>query len=364
MSAQVPRRVVVSSNIRHTLASQPSAYLRVLDLDNRSELLAVPIPESLFRAYDPNPRGGLRGARGVSAHGGRLVVANSERLFVLDTSWQLVDEFSHPLTADIHDVLAEERGIWVASTACDALVLLGWDGEAKDVWTYRSNRRLVRKLGLPRNTVPAFQSDVDYRDPRNIPEEADIAHLSSVTRDGDRLLLMLGRMQGRTPKTWQQGWSAVVELVEKGTGLAEARASVLCRHDAPLVPNHNARRLNGLVVLNDSNTNRLVALEPKSGRVRHSVAIPGDPPYARGLAPLGDGRWLVGSQHPLAIYELDLERGEVVDSHVFQAPKDESVYAISLLPGEFSAPPKLQGLAATAFWQRATLPEGVTPIPR
>jgi hypothetical protein len=363
VEAHPGRRVIVTSNIRHVPTNKPSAYLRVLDLDSRSVLLTVPIPESLFRAYDPNPRGGLRGARGASAHAGRLVVANTERLFVLDTSWQLVDEFSHPLAADIHDVLAEERGIWVASTACDALILIGWDGEAKDIWTYRTDKRLVRKLGLPRHTLPAFDPNVDYRDPRNRGQEDDIAHLSSVVRDGDRLLVVLGRMQGRTPKTWQKGWSAVVELAGDGKGLAKARASVLCRHDAPLVPNHNALRANGLVVLNDSNTNRLVALDPKTGRVRHSVAIPGDPPYARGLTPLGDGRWLVGSQEPLAVHEVDLERGRVVDSYIFEAPREESVYAVAPLPDEFSAPPQLQGFAAKAFWDRATLPSGVTPIP-
>jgi hypothetical protein len=364
LSARPGLRVVVTSNIRHVPTRKPSAYLRVLDLDSRSALLTVPIPESAFRAYDPNPRGGLRGARGASAHDGRLVVANSDRLFVLDTSWQLVGELTHPLVGDIHDVCAEDRGIWVASTACDALVLLGWDGEARDVWTFRSNGRLVRKLGLPRSTIPAFDPDVDYRDPRNHGPDSDIVHLSSVVRDGDLLLVMLGRMQGRTPKTWDQGWSAVVELAEDAKGLTKARASVLCRHDAPLVPNHNALRENGLILLNDSNKNSLVALDPKSGRVRHSVAIPGNPPYARGLAPLGEGRWLVGSQRPLAIYEVDLERGEIVDCFAFDAPLDESVYAIALLPAEFSAPPHLQGFAASAFWTRATLPEGVTPIPR
>ena len=357
-------RAVITSNVRYSSPETASSYLRVLDLDSRSLLLTIPVPESLFREHDPNPRGGLRGARGVSAHGARLVVANAERIFVLDNSWQLVDELSHPLAADIHDVLAEERGIWVTSTAVDALLLLGWDGETKGVWTYRSDRRLVRKLGLPRKSLPPFEPDIDYRDPRNRNWEDDIAHLSSVVRDRDRLLVTLGRIEGRTQKSWNLGWTAVVELADGGRkGLAKTRASVICRYDAPTVPNHNARRANGFIVLNDSNTNRLVALDPKTGEERHAVAIPGDPPYARGLASLGGSRWLVGSQHPLAVYEIDLERGEVVDSHVFDAPQYETVYGVSLLPDEFSAPPRLQGTSAAAFWARATLPAGVTPIP-
>jgi hypothetical protein len=363
VDGQHPRRIVVTSNVRSAAPDQPSSYLRVFDLDSREALLTVPVPESLFRAHDPNPRGGMRGARGISAHGGRLVVANAERIFVLDTAWQLVDELTHPLAADIHDVHAEERGIWVAATACDALLLLGWDGEAKDVWTYRSNRGLVKKLGLPPRTLPRFDPDRDYRDPRSRRHEDDIAHLSAVVRDGDRLLVMLGRMEGRTEKTWQDGWCAVVELEDGAKSLSKARASVVCRYEAALVPNHNVCRTNGLVVLNDSNENRLVAIDPRTGEARRSVAIPGDPPYARGLVPLAEGRWLVGSQRPLAVYEVDLDGEEIVDRHVFDAQREETVYAVSLLPSGFSTPPRLQGPAAAAFWERATLPSGVTPIP-
>jgi len=353
-------RAVVTSNVRLAPPGKPSAYLRVFDLASREVLLTVPVPESLFRAHDPNPRGGQRGGRGVSVHDGRLVVANAERLFVLDTSWRLVDELSHPLAADIHDVLAEERGIWVTSTACDALLLLGWDGEAKGVWTYRTDRRLVKRLGLRR--LPRFDPDFDYRDPRNRGGDDDLAHLSSVVRDGDRLLVMLGRMEGRTEETRQDAWSAVVEI-EKGMRLDRVRASLLCRHHAPLVPNHNAEQANGLVVLNDSNANRLVALDPKTGVTRRSVAIPGNPPYARGLARLPGGQWLVGSQRPLAVYEVDLDREEVVGEYVFDAREEESVYAVCLLPDEFSAPPRLEGAATGLFWTRASLPTGITPIP-
>lgn len=347
-------RAVVTSNVRFAPPGEPSAYLRVVDLDTGAVLLTTKVPESSFRAVDPNPRGGQRGGRGVSVHGGRLVVANAERLFVLDTSWRLVDELSHPLAGDIHDVLAEDRGVWVASTACDALVLLGWDGEAKDVWTYRQDRGLVRKLGLPRRALPRFDADVDYRDPRNRHDEDDMAHLSSVVRDGEGLLVMLGRIAGRTEETWQDAWSAVVELAG-----SRKRASVLCRRHGLVVPNHNAARLDRLVVFNDSNANRLVAIDPRTNEERYSVAVPGDPPYARGLAEVAPGRWLVGSQRPLAVYEIDLEAGEIVSEHIFEAPEDESVYAVCVLPDEFAAPPGLQ----EHFWTRASLPAGVTPIP-
>jgi hypothetical protein len=354
-------RAVVTSNVRFAPPGEPSAYLRVVDLDTSAVLLTTRVPESSFRAQDPNPRGGQRGGRGVSTHGGRLVVANAERLFVLDASWRLFDELTHPLAADIHDVLAEERGIWIASTACDALLLLGWDGELKDAWTYRDDRGLGKKLGLTRRGLPRFDPEIDFRDPRNRRDEDDLAHLSSVVREGDRLLVMLGRIAGRTEKDWEDAWSAVVELEDGGVKrLAKARASVLCRRNGLVVPNHNVGRSDALVVFNDSNANRLVAVDPTTNEERCSVGIPGDPPYARGLARIGPDRWLVGSQRPLAIYDVDLKAAEIVSEYVFEAPEDESVYAVCLLPDDFGALPP----SDEQFWTRATLGTGMTPIPR
>jgi len=352
------RRAVVTSNVRFAAPPQPSGFLRVLDLETGEVLLTTPMAESLFRAHDPNPRGGQRGGRGLSVHGGRLVVANAERIFVLDTSWRLVDELSHPLTADIHDILAEEEGIWVTSTACDGLVLLGWDGTLKDVWTYRDHRKLVKELGLPRRALEPFQRDFDYRDPRYRVDGFNSVHLNSVARDGDCLLVMLGRMEGLTEETWQDLSSAVVRVSGKGKG------TILCRRDGLVVPNHNVARESELILFNDSNDSRFVAYDPAKREERLSIEIPGSPPYARGLARTGPGRWLVGSQSPLAVYAVDVERGEIVRAYPFEASETESVYAITVLPDEFAEPPPLApGSDPYAFWLRASRPPGVTPIP-
>ena len=348
----------MTSNVRFAAPPQPSGYMRVVDLESGAVLLTTPVPESLFRAHDPNPRGGQRGGRGLSAHGGRLVVANAERIFVLDTSWRLVDELSHPLTADIHDVLAEQRGIWVASTACDALLLLGWEGTLQDVWTFRDHRKLVRQLGLPRKALEPFQREFDYRDPRYRVDGFNSVHLNSVARDGDGLLVMFGRMEGLTEQTWDNLSSVVLRVSDRGN------ATIVCRRDGLTVPNHNVARAGELILFNDSNNHRLVAYDPAKREERFSVEIPGSPPYARGLARIGPSRWLVGSQSPLAVYAIDLERGEIVGEYPFEASETESVYAVCALPDGFAEPPQLApGSDPYAFWMRASPPPGVTPIP-
>ena len=155
-------RVVVTSSIRWAWVSEVSAFLRVLDLEQERVTFVAPVPESDWRADDPNPRGGQRGARGVSVHGDRLVLANAERLFVFDSSWRLVGNFTHLLTADVHEVLAEERGIWVTAAGCDLLLQLDWEGELQDWWSFRADRRLVKALGF-RGSLPRLDPDQHKR---------------------------------------------------------------------------------------------------------------------------------------------------------------------------------------------------------
>jgi len=358
------RRAVITSTIRFAPPGEASGYFRVLALEEGSTSFIAPLPESLYRAHDPNPRGGQRGGRGVSVHGGRLVLANAERMFVLDTSWQLVDEISHPLMANVHDLLAEERGIWVTATGCDALLLMGWDGQLEDYWMFRDNRRLVRKLDFPRGSLPRFDPSLDYRDPRLRYERFNTVHVNGVARGSEGLLVMLGRVYSLREQTWRDASSVVVSLSEAGARLTSSKASIVCRRDGIDVPNHNVAEEDGLVIVNDSNRNCLVAYDPRRNEERHVVPVPGRPAFARGLARIGPRLWLVGSQAPAAVYAVDLERGEIVASYALDAAENETIYAISPLANEFADPPRLSPASgARSFWARAAPPPGVTAIP-
>ena len=81
-------------------------------------------------------------------------------------------------------------------------------------------------------------------------------------------------------------------------------------------------------------------------------------------ARIGPGRWLVGSQSPLAVYVIDLACGKIVAEYPFDALEEECVYAVCSLPDEFAEPPRFApGVDPYAFWTRASPPPGVTPIP-
>lgn len=79
--------------------------MHVVDLDSERISSKAVVPESVNRDRDPNPRGGVRGARGLATTDGRLLMANAERVFVLDASWTPTDTFEHPHLAGVHDLL-------------------------------------------------------------------------------------------------------------------------------------------------------------------------------------------------------------------------------------------------------------------
>jgi hypothetical protein len=359
MSAtDMPRRVVITSSVRWAWVSEVSNYFRILDLEQGSVTFMAPVPESAWRAHDPNPRGGARGARGASVHGDRLVIANGEMLFVFDTSWRLLAQLTRPELADVHEVLAEERGIWVTAAGLDLLVLVGWDGERQDWWSFRRDRRLVRKLGFRRGNLPRLSPDADYRDPRIRAAAADSVHLNALVRSRSGLLLSFGRIINTGDGSTS---SAIVRLPDRRRFLPR-RASLLHHQGGIDVPNHNIGEEGDLLVYNDSNRNCLVAYDPRRGEERLVVDIPGDPGFARGLARIGPGRWLVGSQAPLAVYLVDLERAEIVAAYPLDGVENETVFGICPLPEAFAEPSHPPG-DPYAFWRYASVGPGVTPIP-
>ena len=368
----LPRlRIAVTSAVRHAGSADFSGYVRVVDLASGEVALKAPIPESGRRADDPNPRGGVRGAKGVSALGDRLVVANSERLFVFDPAWSLAGEITDPLMGAVHDVLAVEDGVWVTCSACDLLLKVDWHGEPIETWSWRSEPSLVSALGF--DSLPPLDSDLDHRDPRAAQQGVhNVVHLNAVTRSPDGLLVLFGRVLApelvkqrlrkaglaralarvgisrplptkptQVPASAVPGSSfAVVELRDAGP------PQLVLHRSGTSVPNHNVEAVEDSIVYLDSNAGRLVVWDRESASERAAVAIPGSPSFARGLVRLDESTYLVGSQAPLALHAVDLSAGAVTETVELAGEPNESVYGLEIVPPAFADPPPAERLFA------------------
>lgn len=366
-----PLRIAVTSAVRHAGTADISGYFRLVELEDGRVTLKTPIPESSRRADDPNPRGGVRGAKGMSSHGNRFVVANSERLFVFDQAWSLVGDFSHPLMGAVHDVLAEEDGIWVTCSGCDLLLKVDWDGTPIETWSWRSEPGLLSALGF--SSLPAFDPTLDHRDPRIAQQGIhNVVHLNGLTRAGDGLLLLFGRIVSQTVVRQRSRKASLARTLARvgisrplptkptpvpagsvpGSSFAivevpdDAAPRVILHEAGITVPNHNVDALDGDIVYLDSNGGRLVVWDTGAGSERLSVPIPGSPSFARGLVRTGERSYLVGSQAPLALYAVDLDAAAVVATIELEGEPTESVYGLEIVPDVFAAPPPAERLFA------------------
>ncbi len=364
---------IVTTVVRHADSRHASGFLRLVDLETGRIRWRRGMPESAYRRYDSNPRGGLRGARGVSIHGDRLVVATSEQLLVFDRSWSLVGEITQPWFGGIHDILAEADGIWVTCTSADLLVKVSWSGEILADWEWRRDATLRQAIGL--RSVPPVDRRLDYRDPETMRTDVrNTVHLNGVARCPQGLLLSFGRvlsprayraarrrstagklasalgLAARTsrPRSLDApsrvaGSSALIVLLEES-----GSTRILRRSEGTSVPMHNVAWVNDKLIFNDSNRGALIATAGGDTADR-SVPIPGSPSFARGLAHCCDEVFLVGSQAPLALYRVDLATSTITATIPLHGQKHESVYAICLLPPSFCrASPPSTGLDEVA----------------
>jgi hypothetical protein len=382
-------RVAITTIVRSAPLDTPSGWLRVLDLETRTQQAIAPLPDALHRRADPNPRGGLRGGRGLAATADRLAVAINDRILVLDRHWQLRDVLSHPWMGGPHDVAADDAGLWVACADNDAVLRLGWDGELAGVWHWRTDRGVRRALG--HGWLPHFDRRLDHRSPAPHGLRIDIGHVNAVAEDDGALLVGLGFVRPPTPLRWpaareaglhvarrvglggvagelmgrwralprnapsaalravtpgqiriedapqeRPGWSWA--LVEVRSPLDRPRARVVARHPVAGAPTHNALPYDGLVAVADSARGRVLAVDRRSGAIVRSVQLPGALPFPRGMCRLDDGRLAVGTRDPASLTIVDLEGGCVDDRVPLPGDRGESPYAVAPVPPRFGDP--------------------------
>lgn len=366
-------RLLITSIVRHADLEHASGFARVLELDTGKVLMKSPVPESIHRSRDLNPRGGLRGARGIAFFGDKLALANTERVLVFDTNWRLVGEITHPLMGGIHDLLADEGGIWVACTSADLLVRMSWEGKFISAWEWRADPGLCSQLGF--GHLAKVDRGIDFRDPessRSAPR--NLVHLNSIGRRGNRILVSLGRII--PPHTYKRlvlaGWlgsisqsMGVRRSTTKKSGLQPGgipaskrpgsrfallemnehrQTKLIFTQNDTKVPNHNVAVFQNRVLYNDTNSNEVVSLDLNEGSEQR-LPIPGAPGFLRGMATSGSDAF-VGSQAPAAIYQIDLAHWEARRRFLLGGVSGESVYGIALIPGVFANPPgQLDGVS-------------------
>lgn len=337
-------RVLATTVVRESIrGKQRTGYIYDIDWDAGEVARKLPVPEPRFPETEDNPRGGVRGGRGVAVTRHGIVVANYDTLIVYDDEWNVLDEISHPLFVGTHEIDWDGEHVWTAATAIDAVLRVSLeDGTATVAWDPH-HPAVAPAFRISRRPHPVDGS-VDYRK-REAPL-IDQCHLNGVTRrDGltivncglirpakSRAAKLQAKVVNRTrsalrlppPETKRHSGSSVVLSLN-----GSVEPDVLVRLDGNDFPTHNGQLLDGgRVAVNDSTANTFRVFAREGQELLHH-AIPGR--WLRGLEPLDAHRVLLGSA-PASVSLFDLDEQRIVGSVQLSEDPNEAVHGLTLCP--------------------------------
>ena len=350
--------LLVSTIVRSAGLNELSGHLFMVDDDTRRVASRCPAPEPALREFDANPRGGMRGAKGIAVVDDRIFIANFSAIYEYDPHWRLRQVISHPSCAGIHDIYHRDSRLYVTSTRNDIIFEFDLEGGIHDVFNVHADPGLLAGIGwriknhLRRDTV--LGGKIDFRDPRtHCVERFDRTHLNSVCflPDGDMLVslghLMPSSLEMLSPAViganqWLRealpfekqantelivsptlGKSAVVRVHSNGD------ARVLLLLSQATVPKHNVMCMPGGDVIHlDTSNGEIIRFDPASGEIESRIKVADN--FLRGVHPISAREVLVGSQ--TVLYAVDLHSGETAWHIELCDDPRVSVYAIAGLP--------------------------------
>ena len=317
-------RYLVSTICRGSRPGETSGHLYIVDPERGVQgFCPVPPCEHLHR--EPNPRGGLRGGRGLAAagDGDTVYVANGAQVLRFDRSWRLRAAISHPWCGNVHDIAVHDERLWVCSTANDALAAFDPAGRLTDLIDLRPAAGLA-------GDGSRFARAVDYRDPAGYPlAESNLLHANGIGFDADGAPLVT---LGRAPVPGNDADRRGVIARPDGRGSPTPAA------DDVTVPIHNVvPRDDGMVLTLDTGAGALRVLRA-DGTLAAIVTLAPPAPHGflRGLCPAGNDRLLIGERNRLLVVEMS---AQTVRELPMSASPSEAVYAITPLPAGFEPLP-------------------------
>jgi hypothetical protein len=374
--------ILVTTVRRNCPPNEPSGYLYAIDWEQRTVLRRAPMIDTPHRVHDPNARGGVRGAKGLTIHGSEVCIGNYSHVFRFDSQWRPLNAITHPSCASIHDIEHDGKSIWVASSRNDLVFQFDLAGKIRKFHDLRALSSANDELGwhppLVLSERDVLTGRIDFTDPRTHDLETfDAAHINSlcVLANGD-VLVSLGIVWGRLTtlfrikKTLKQLnlWGAIVSAnnaLAKLLGLkshthsalvvqpAKARSAIvrlrtdgtrqLCLEvPGTAVPSHSLRLLaDGTVLYLNTSAGEVVHFDPQGGKHGKGKLLSTTrvaDGFLRGLSNLSSHTVVMGNKTELLSF--DVSTRTVLERWNYTADPNESVFDIKLLPAGFALPPE------------------------
>ena len=374
-------KLIVSTTIRQVGAEKKSGYLYTVDLEKQEVIQRSSIAEPPYRKVDLNPRGGMRGSKGIAIYSNKIAITNTSAIFLYDNNWHLIRTISHPSCAGIHDIIFQEDTIWATASRSDMVFQFDFEGELLNSIYLREPNSLRNKINwhppILLSKEEIFSEKIDFRDPRTHDLEThDNAHINSICElENGVLLVSLGlilksdflnllRLKRwlKDKKLWEKflalnrkinqrlnfrkkmhsdlvfqpttGRSAIVRISQDGD------IAPLLVLNEKIVPSHSLLPLseNRFVYL-DTTEGKVLEINSKTGQVLVSTKITEG--FLRGVTQLSKNELVLGSKGELIFF--DLEKHIIKKRLQITDVPQESVFDIEILPPNFAIPPIFLG---------------------
>jgi len=338
-------RIILTTVIRHSeIGAQVTGRILEIDWPDATIIRSQPAPDPMHPLSNPNPRGGLRGGRGIKVWDGHYYIANYDTVFVYDRAWQLKNRISHPLAADIHEIDVDREGVWLSCSSHDLALKLGFDGAQIEHWHPSASQSLADDLGIHSSPLP---TDHDYR--KQLPPGLDHVHLNCIqVKDPNHVILNFGRVmsQGLRARLCRRLFALVDRQSRSGRlrslrSFWEGRENYLVEVDlrhktTPTIvvravtfrPSHNGQLWSDRSAVLCHESGEILHLSTKTRKVTRRIPVPCQ--WLRGLVRIDDTRLLAGTG-PCGVAEVDLSTGSVIRQVRLGVNPNESVHGLAIV---------------------------------
>jgi hypothetical protein len=369
--------ILVSTGRRHVPFSEPSGYLHSIDIEQQTILrTSLPI-EPAYREFDDNPRGGLRGCRGIAIGDDEIAIANSSIIFRYDSHWNLLGAITHPSCAGIHDILYQDDSIWVTATRSDLLIQFDLSGQLIKHYYLRDPSPALQALKW-RAPILLKAKDIeggrlDLRNPKTHDREAhNRVHINGVCMlpDGEIIASMGLIMSGfhtnlirakvflshiglwdyfitinkqiqRVLRRGKNMHSNLVVQPVKGQSAVvridpQRNHTLVFASKDMTVPSHSLMTMpDGTIIYLNTTEGKVIHFNLTTHEIISSTKVTDG--FLRGATHLGNGFLALGSKQEILLFDLEARR--IQTKMKFTADINEAVYDIKMLPEHYLLPP-------------------------
>ena len=262
-------------------------------------LKKIDIPEPSIQQGFWNPRGGNRGARGLTVYNNTLYVATATVIRKYDLNLNYLGEIKNKKLAGLHSIHADKHGILALSTLHDLVIKVDYSGNTLWQWHGHRSNLLQKKFKF---NARAIDFNV-YNKNETIMQQyinADRLHFSGSCVHNNRIFVLSGKR------------GCIIEI-------CSPTKDKIYLHDNTLNSAHDIVFIKDLMYVNSTRNqnvhvyrrnNHIKTIHSEIHKPRKKVNQFSTVGWQRGLCKYNESTLLVGTS-PLTVFLLDVNTGKV-----------------------------------------------------